>query len=340
MLRILGNLLLCCLICAAANGCTHTQLRWNTVNQSRTLTDLFEQQVLDNLAMFVADPNSTPFFSYPNIGGSNVQDAANGSSLTAWDPFGFTSQALSLGASRNWTESWTLTPVYDVRRLELMRCAYQQALLCAGVYPEIQTCQDCEKLLLRFYTGSERPSERLAERLEGEGVDPLVDFTEKTGRTTPACLSHVRWFEFGDRKRMPRRSKYNKSGSYCDTCVWLCDGGQEELSKLTLIILDFAYSPQAMPKPQTTANFTWTVDACGKPVPSAQATLTIQATLPISKPTDRQEMHKMNAHAIEAAPPVDDYTIPPILSPGVPSFIQFDLNRQFITPQQLPATVP
>jgi len=48
----------------------------------------------------------------------------------------------------------------------------------------------------------------------------------------------------------------------------------------------------------------------------------------------------MNAHAIEAAPPADEYTIPPILSPGVPSFIQYDLNRQFITPQQLPATVP
>ena len=51
-----------------AAGCTHTQLRWNTVQQSRTLTDIYEQQVLNNLAMFVYDPNSLPFFSFPNAG--------------------------------------------------------------------------------------------------------------------------------------------------------------------------------------------------------------------------------------------------------------------------------
>ncbi|MFM2001710.1 MAG: hypothetical protein RI963_1136 [Planctomycetota bacterium] len=50
------------------SGCTHRQLRWNTTHQAQTLTDIYEQQVLDNLAMFVRNPNSTPFFAFPNAG--------------------------------------------------------------------------------------------------------------------------------------------------------------------------------------------------------------------------------------------------------------------------------
>ena len=67
-----------------AIGCTHTQLRWNTVRQSRTLTDIYEQQVLNNLAMFVYDPNSLPFFSFPNAGASNVNDVGGFTGAFKW----------------------------------------------------------------------------------------------------------------------------------------------------------------------------------------------------------------------------------------------------------------
>jgi hypothetical protein len=33
-----------------ACGCTHTQLRKNTIRQAGTLTDTYTQQVMDNLA--------------------------------------------------------------------------------------------------------------------------------------------------------------------------------------------------------------------------------------------------------------------------------------------------
>ena len=36
-------------------GCTHQQLRFNTVSQARTVADVHTQQVLDNLAKFVHD---------------------------------------------------------------------------------------------------------------------------------------------------------------------------------------------------------------------------------------------------------------------------------------------
>ena len=39
-------------------GCTHVQLQKDTVQQARTLSDIYQQQVLDNLAKFVYDFNS------------------------------------------------------------------------------------------------------------------------------------------------------------------------------------------------------------------------------------------------------------------------------------------
>ena len=36
-------------------GCMHIPLRNNTANQARTVSDLYQQQVLNNLAMFVDD---------------------------------------------------------------------------------------------------------------------------------------------------------------------------------------------------------------------------------------------------------------------------------------------
>src|SRR5262245_31383339 len=113
-------------------GCAHQQLRWNTTHQARTLTDIYEQQVLDNLARFVHDPNALPSFAFPNQGGSDVTDTGSVGSDTTWNRIGFVSEVLRLSGTRGVKEAWTMTPVYDVRRLELMKCAYQHALVSAG----------------------------------------------------------------------------------------------------------------------------------------------------------------------------------------------------------------
>ena len=46
-------------------GCTHVQLKRNTVRQAFTVGDIQQQQVLNNLARFVYDINSLPSFSIP-----------------------------------------------------------------------------------------------------------------------------------------------------------------------------------------------------------------------------------------------------------------------------------
>jgi hypothetical protein len=212
---------------AFAGGCTHMQLQRNTVRQARTLSDIHQQQVLNNLAMFVYDYNSLPSFSIPNQGGSNVTDTGDAAVSAGFSrgagAFLFDALGLDFRASRQAQESFTLTPVNDPRKLELMRCAYQQAVANCGRGDVSQHCPDCETLMKNFYTG-----------------DPDGDIANTHGIVNSECLKPNCWFGFGCKKCVPKDCPCNYVGEYCGCYVWVLPGGRNELAKLTLAILDYA----------------------------------------------------------------------------------------------------
>jgi hypothetical protein len=235
------------------SGCAHTQLRWNTTHQAKTLTDIFEQQVLDNLALFVNDPHSMPSFAYPNQGASDISDMGTLGTDYKW---GRSSGAnilglinlenlLKLSGTRTMKEAWTLTPVYDVRRLELMRCAYQQALASAGLFEMNDGCPDCDKLQRAFYLGDVNGKYN-----DDPAFDSLADWTVQKGRTTPACFESCHWICHGGIKKVPRHLN-RKVGHNSGTYVWLNEGCQNELTKLTMVILDYAFSAAGTKTKQT-----------------------------------------------------------------------------------------
>ena len=267
---------------ASLSGCTHMQLRWNTTHQATTLTEIYEQQVLDNLARFVCDPESMPSFAYANGGSAYVSDSGNVGSQTVWNARGFASEVLTLGAARSMREAWTLTPVSDVRRLELMRCAYQWSVASAGMCPQGSSCPDCDRLMRTFYLGGPGEDFRSVEDREAGRPDTLATWTARTGRTTPACFQYVPWLCCGDKKSVPKDCCVKK-GHYCGTCVWVAPGGQDELTKLTLVILDYAISPQAVRTPTPTMQVVWYFDENGNPVVPSGAKQQIIATVPYDK---------------------------------------------------------
>ncbi|HUE16929.1 MAG TPA: hypothetical protein VMR25_22320 [Planctomycetaceae bacterium] len=223
------GLFLSAVMCFA--GCTHTQLRKNTVRQSWTVGEIQQQQVLDNLAMFVCDHNALPSFSYPNQSGSNVTDVGSAGITSGWSQivqgpragqFLFSALGLSLTTNRTAQEGFTLQPVNDPRRLELMRCAYQRAVASCGCGPESQSCPDCQAIFNKFYTG-----------------DPNGDITDHAhGIVTSECLKSPCWFHVGCKKCVPKDCEC--VGHYCGTYVWVLPEGRDELTKLTLAILDYA----------------------------------------------------------------------------------------------------
>jgi hypothetical protein len=312
-------------------GCAHRQLRWNTVHQSATLTDIYEQQVLDNLAMFVYDSGSLPFFAFPNGGGADVTDEGSVGTDIRWNATTFVDDVLRISGRRNMKEAWTLSPVTDPRRLELMRCAYQQVVGNARRGPGASmSCPDCEKLYKRFYLGSPGSAQSVA------------DHTNATGKVTSACLGGDQWFCWGCKKCVPKDCKCLKVGHYCGVYVWLLPGGQDELSKLTLVILDYATNaPQTPPSPPfrpTTKEVTWYFDAAGNPTTKDQAHREVHAVVPYDQPTGFDENIRGSAAESqifeEPVPAAEILPAPaPFAPPNNPSFLLFENYRQFLTPQ-------
>src|SRR5947209_12638093 len=110
---------------AGLNGCTtHLALRKDTVQTTDTLMDLQYQQVLDNVARFHANPDTTPSFAVASAGTVSVADTAGAGVSPTYSPtLTFSQQGggalpilsllFPLTASRAVTENWSLTPITD-----------------------------------------------------------------------------------------------------------------------------------------------------------------------------------------------------------------------------------
>ncbi len=203
-----------------AGGCrTHLSLRDNTVATTETLTDLNYQQVMDNLARFVANPAVMPSLAIVNAGTVNVADqkgmSANGTyspTLTQGMQFGAGLPILSMlfnpSASRNLTENWSLAPVTDVDNLRRIRCAFQMVVMGEGATTD---CIDCRDMLERFYLG------------EQDNLD---------------CVLPAGWFHAGCEDDVPPNACY--VGHCGRLFVWVTPEGLDGLTRFTMTVIDLA----------------------------------------------------------------------------------------------------
>jgi hypothetical protein len=204
----------------AVAGCqTHLSLRDNTARTGATLTDLNYRQVLNNVAMFVANPSAMPSVAVINAGTVTVSDLKAISANATYAPtITFEQQAgsglpilsllLNPSGSRNVTENWSLAPVTDVDNLRRIRCAFQLLVLHGG---ETTDCDQCADLLRRFYLGE-------TDRLD--------------------CLIPTGWYQVGCAKDVPKEACY--VGHHGGTYVWVLPDGLEGLTRFTMTVIDLA----------------------------------------------------------------------------------------------------
>jgi hypothetical protein len=247
----------------AAAGCTHQQLRKNTVRQVGTVSDIYQQQVLDNLAKFVRDPHALPHFAVADSGSTWVDDSRSGTAGVGWNVFGFSSANLGFGGSRSDHQSWNLSPVSDPRKLELMRCAYQRTIAsCLPGQSESAQCPNCVKILNKYYTGD--PEKR-----------PTDEFIVTSECLLPQCC----WFQICCDKCLPKDRECCLIGHYCGVYVVVPPGdGQNRLSHLTLAILDYAMYKPRPERPRETKHVVVYVDANGKLTNADNASRVITVT--------------------------------------------------------------
>ena len=203
-------------------GCTHVQLQRSTGLVESTLTDLQYKQVLDNVALFCKNPTAMPYFAITS--GGVVQVSDNGSlayqlnTNVQGTAGGVSNSFFGLGTMRTVSEQWTLAPLHDPYKLELLRCAYQ---VLVGYEPAL--CNDCQKELKQFFAAE-----------FGNGV--------------------VRgWFQVGRKKDVPKDACY--CGHYCDTYVWVMPEGVDGLTVFTLGVLDIATVQSHIPTAQVARTY-------------------------------------------------------------------------------------
>jgi hypothetical protein len=271
---VFRSLIACCLL-ATISGCTHVQLRKNVTNQARTVGDFHRQQVLNNLALFAYDFNALPSFSFPNQSSAFVTDQATagvapgfgrptGGPAGVIGQFLFTTLGINLTGSRAAQEGFTVTPVNDPRKLELMRCAYQKVLSNCGRGEMARNCPDCKTRFNVFYTG-----------------DPTGDIRAgANGQVTSECLGDQCWLKIACEKCAKKHCHCCYQAHYCGVHIWVPPEGSDELTKLTLMILDFAlHDPPSRLMKQVTYN----IDEFGLPTDKQRAVGTVTAQIAINE---------------------------------------------------------
>lgn len=283
-----GTVILLTTLTSFTAGCAHTQLRNNTVKQADTLSDVYQQQVLNNLAMFVHDIDSLPHFAVPTNGISQLSDT--GSSGASWTGpingiivglFGFT---INGNVSRSATNSWGLTPISDSHKLSRMRCAYQYAAKPHSCGGHSANCPNCSIILATFFESNVNQAEKTHEQATG---------SEKSSghpSVTPdlACIESLGdelWLGVGGKGNVPASYDYINVGHYRDLYVWVLPGHRDKLTTLTLAILDFAFREPPIP---TTKSVTFHLDAHKLPVPQNESVITVTET--VSTETDERTL--------------------------------------------------
>lgn len=235
---------------------------------SMTLSELYTQQVLNNLAMFVQNPDALPFFAFPNQGTTSIQDTANIGN-PGYSSGQFASSQFILNGSRQTTENWVLVPISDPAKLALMRCAYRQAISsCAGIDFTDADCPSCRKLRRDFHgpPDPEEPNPQANEELP--------------------CLDAPCWFRLCCKRHVPKGGSGTCVGCYGEVCLWVPPEGVHMLTKLTLQILDYAVN-DAVQFAKRTKTVEIYVDKNGKVIDEkAPGARKIIATIPIDMPSE------------------------------------------------------
>jgi len=221
-------------------GCNHIQLQRNALQQAGTVRDLQYQQVLDNLAMFHANPFAIPSQSLVNTGTTVVQTTggAGGAFGWKWNPFRTVSEAFSPApaaglAQRQTSGAWVLAPTMDAEQLKVIRATYQIATGQEEI-ADSTGCKRCIDVFQEYFAHccSDPPPE--------EGDCKCKSKQEKMPVPRPCCcgsciIPEMGWYKAGCKHDVPHHARF--VGRYRDTYVWVLPGGEESLTSLTLTIL-------------------------------------------------------------------------------------------------------
>lgn len=198
-------------------GCQQDLVQKRVNKLVSTTTNLYYEQVLNNLAMTIERPDNLPYFGIPTQGTHTNARQYTGGYTPSWDLVGiatnpfrgryfFDKQSSPLSGSVQNSEAFQLQPVSNPDKLALIQAIFQKE------------------------AGNPRDAE-LSEALRGyETRQPPFDYLRDVG-------SH--WYCKTDSEKIAKKFGVYY-GRYGDTFVYVTPDHLRDLSKLTLAILDIA----------------------------------------------------------------------------------------------------
>ena len=112
---------------ACLSGCTSLVLRGSTESVTSGIGDILEQQIADNLALFRTQQIPLASQVLLGQGAITIQDNVSPTLKLPYTHTASSSKEGDLGASRQWQEAWTITPVMDPKDLTRLQYAYECA---------------------------------------------------------------------------------------------------------------------------------------------------------------------------------------------------------------------
>ena len=249
---------------ACLTGCTSGRLRQRLINQGGTLPELQYQQVLDNLALFAANPAALPWHINLREGTSQVTDSlSGGAALDIGPPVTWFPQLLG---SRTAVAQWGGSPVIDGTELRLLRIAYRRAHgafempspallddLAHELKDQLASNADLRYESESFYEFQNRAS-RSSQELDAHTIttndDTVCVDPEPMRDRSPLARNVCRkiamiqndlamvqpgWFHVGCKRDVPKEACYvGKSGN---SYVWVGPEGRDQLTEFTLTVL-------------------------------------------------------------------------------------------------------
>ena len=286
----MGKVRLAILSIVICSGCQTAQLKHATVVQAPSVTEIYYQQILANVAMHYADPTALPFFSLPQQGTNTTQLSLTIGYTPTFDlitsagrylgSYLFDKQGASISGADTNIQAWTSNPTVVPDRLLLMQYAYENAF---GAIE--QSHYDDLVNVLDYYHNNSPKAQRKAlqdkmtktisgyEEMKKNNLITDVEFAkmkndlERQTALDDFLLSqkessltqfspryslqlHSGWFGVGTCHQVPKGACY--VGHYGKTYAWVLPGHESELADFALVILNLAtYSaPDREPRNQ------------------------------------------------------------------------------------------
>lgn len=211
-------------------GCAHQQLTMSTVLTANSFQTIVYQIVLNNIAMFAAEPNTLPWHVRVRDGTVQIQDrigiGQQGGGFSTFEGGGLGIETYGPQGSRQVALQWGTDAVGDPIQLYALQTVYRRVLGLPPL-PEPNFIAEARRI---------RPSEG-----DSDDENPPGD----TDRETRSLLGSVEvsrsgevpvgWFFIGGKKDVPKAARY--VGRYGDCYVWVMPEGVGGLARFTLLVL-------------------------------------------------------------------------------------------------------